>query len=739
MDGADERCAARLTRTMNLSSFPTRRNRRARPQRGVIVLSAALIAAYGASTFWSLQRSHHQALRDAGARLESMARSAETSTARSLFEIDAMMSGIEKIVATVLPTPALDSASLRTALGQFNSQSPAVRDILILDANGKEVNRANANASDSGARSYRQRGFFTAHRPGVTPGLFIGDIAPDPLDGVWAMMLSRPIMRDGVRLGVIAAEVPVANFTEFYDSIAAGGDTRIALLLDNGALAAGRSDPGSVIGATSASGRAVSAAAAHNQPGLIETRAYAGSGEALRAFRRVTSRPLIVTAARDRSEILSRWYRERDTSLAEFALFAATVGGLAWFAVRALSAGQFAAAWLRRSEATLKRQSSLLQSTLESMGEGLSVFDAGGRLSARNRRFCELLELPVDLAIGVPLREILRCQAVRGDFGDVEPHSEVERRLKEFYRDVPTVKERVTRRSRILQIRRSAMPDGAVVSVYSDITEFKAGEHKLLQARSQAELANHSKSEFLANMSHELRTPLNAVIGFTEIISQELFGPIGNEKYLEYIKDVHASSLHLLSIINDVLDMSKIEAGKLELQKEAVALQNAMADVIRIVHERAGSRDIALLSDLTEEAVVIWADERAMKQIFLNLLSNAIKFSKEGGSVDIRVSNEQPEFAVVEIEDHGIGMDADEQERALQPFGQAKPATTRNYGGTGLGLPITKGLVEAHGGTLTILSHPGEGTTVRLMLPTRPENPIFAVATATRADAAPVV
>jgi len=721
---------------MALLSFSTRANRRARPQRGVIVLSAALIAAYGASTFWSLQRTHDQALRDAGARLESMARSAATSTARSLFETDAMLSGIEQIVATVLPTPALDGASLRTVLEQFNNQSLAVRDILILDASGMVVNRA--NVGDSGARSYRDRGFFTAHRPGAMPGLFIGDLARDPVDGAWTIMLSRPLMRDGVRLGVIAAEVPVANFTEFYDSITADSDIRIALLLDNGRLAAGRSDPGAAIGGTSAAAQAVSAAAAHNQAGLIETRADAGGVRvALRSFRAVTARPLIVTAAHDRDEILSRWYRERNTSLAEFALFAATVGSLAWFAVRALCAGQFAAARLRRSEARLKRQSSLLQSTLESMGEGLSVFDARGRLSARNRRFCELLELPADLPIGVSLREILTRQAVHGDFGDVEPQAEVSRRLLQFYHDVPAVKERVTRSSRILQIRRSSMPDGAVVSLYSDITEFKAGEHRLLEARSQAELANHSKSEFLANMSHELRTPLNAVIGFTEIISQELFGPIGNEKYLEYIKDVHASSLHLLSIINDVLDMSKIEAGKLELQKEAVTLQNVMADVIRIVHERAGSRDIALESDLIDESVMIWADERAMKQIFLNLLSNAIKFSKEGGSVQIRVRNGQPEFAVVEIEDHGIGMDADEQERALQPFGQAKPATTRNYGGTGLGLPITKGLVEAHGGTLTILSRPGEGTTVRLMLPTQPESPIFAVATATWADAAP--
>ena len=410
-------------------------------------------------------------------------------------------------------------------------------------------------------------------------------------------MLSRPLIRNGVMLGVIAAEVPVTTFTDFFDAIAVSRDIRISLVRDDGALAGGPAR-GAVIGGMPASVPALLAAAAHSKAGLIET--GAGGDQALRAFRRVPARPLIVTVARNRVEILRRWYRERNASLTEFALFVATVGGLAWLAVRALRAGQFAAAYLRRSEARLKRQSSLLQSTFESIGEGLSVFDARGRLIARNRRFCELLDLPADLPIGVPLCEILTCQAARGDFGDAELQPEVAQRLEQFYHDVPTVKERVTRSGRILQIRRCAMPDGAIVSVYSDITEFKAGERKLLQARSQAELANHSKSEFLANMSHELRTPLNAVIGFTEIISQELFGPIGNEKYLEYIKDVHASSLHLLSIINDVLDMSKIEAGKLELQKEDVTLQSVIADVIRIVHERASSRGIELLPELAD-------------------------------------------------------------------------------------------------------------------------------------------
>jgi signal transduction histidine kinase len=411
------------------------------------------------------------------------------------------------------------------------------------------------------------------------------------------------------------------------------------------------------------------------------------------------------------------WYGERTFLVVALALFAVAAMTLAWRGVRALERQQLAAAHLQHDKLRLKRRNLLLQSTLENIGEGLSVFDSQGRLIAWNLRFCELLDLPADLAASATLRDILTHQAARGDFGGDDPETEVAARLDLFYRDVPTTKERAMPLGRTLQIRRRAMPNGAVISIYSDVTENKASEGRLIEARSQAEAANRAKGDFLANMSHELRTPLNAIIGFSEVISNELFGPIVNEKYLEYIRDIHSSSLHLLSIINDVLDMSKIEAGKVELAKEVVQIQSVISEVMRMVHERARSRDIELTAQLSDENVEIWADERSMKQIFLNLLSNAIKFSKEGGQIYVRVVADQPDIAALEIEDQGIGMSEEEQERALQPFGQAKPVTTRNYGGTGLGLPITKGLVEAHGGTLTIDSRAGHGTLVRIVLP----------------------
>ncbi|HEV2100023.1 MAG TPA: HAMP domain-containing sensor histidine kinase, partial [Stellaceae bacterium] len=216
---------------------------------------------------------------------------------------------------------------------------------------------------------------------------------------------------------------------------------------------------------------------------------------------------------------------------------------------------------------------------------------------------------------------------------------------------------------------------------------------------------------------HELRTPLNAIIGFSEVIANEIFGPIRNTKYVEYLKDIHDSSLHLLSIINDVLDMAKIEAGRIELCKEAVNIGVILGDAVRMLEKRAAASNVELVTELPADDIVLWADQRAIKQVLLNLLANAVKFSNSNGRVYTRGFVERPGSIIIEVEDHGIGMTEEELQRALQPFGQAKVVTTRNYGGTGLGLPITKGLVEAHHGTLTLTSRSGEGTRVRITLP----------------------
>ena len=367
----------------------------------------------------------------------------------------------------------------------------------------------------------------------------------------------------------------------------------------------------------------------------------------------------------------------------------------------------------------LEQRGALLQSTLEHMEEGVSVFDRDGRLVVWNSRFVELLGLPSNLSDDISLADILWLQARRGDFGPVDPAEAVATRLKDFYENLPTVRERVTGAGRVLQIRRRAMPDGRVVTIYGDITELKMTHKKMAEGWAKAELANRTKSKFLAHMSHELRTPLNAIIGFSDLICHGILGPKVDEKFLEYIRDIHSSGLHLLEIVNDVLDMSKIEAGKLELAFDWIPVRYVLDEALGMVTGLADGRGLELVTTLMPDDVVIWADERALKQIALNLLSNAIKFSGAGSRVDIRAVMDKTGGVTFEVEDFGIGMTADELQRSLEPFGQAKPITTRTYGGTGLGLPIVKGLVEAHGGSITIESNVGQGTLVRIQFPPR--------------------
>jgi signal transduction histidine kinase len=697
-----------------------------RLQNAMMVLCAVLVSAYGASMYASLHRAYHQTLDDASATLESIVRSSEVGTNRSIFAIDAALLGVERMLDTVLPQVPLDDRVVKTLLSQFNDQTLVVRDILILDTRGHLLNRA--GWTNGPEQDYSQEPFFAAHQQGGLPSLFIGRPERSPATGGWSVMMSRPLFRHDAVIGVIAAEVPITVFGDFYNSVVANNGIGVKLMLDDGTLMATEPHQEELIGRPLPDAATVLAAAARHRFGLIGNHDEDTGRPQVIAFAHIPARPLLLIASRSRNAILAQWRSECVGSVVGFVLFAVTAGCLTWLMVRAVDRQQKAAARLRTSEERLQRQSDLLQSTLENMGEGLSVFDRRGRLLAWNARFVELLELPEPTS-ETTLRDILTIQVERGDFGPVDPSIEVGDRIERFFQNVPYVRERLTTSGRTLQIRRRAMPGGAVVSLYSDITERKAADIKMAQAWGQAELANRAKTDFLANMSHELRTPLNAIIGFSEILSGEHLGPLENLRYLEYAHDIHSSGQHLLSIINDVLDMSKIEAGKLEINDEEIPLEALFASSIRMVRERARKQHIDLVSEIADPHHVIIADERAMKQCLLNLLSNAVKFAAMGGTVTVEAVIDADNRTVLSVTDQGIGMTLEEQERAMQPFGQAQSSTTRTYGGTGLGLPITKGLVEAHGGVMSIVSRPGEGTRVSITLP-----PERTWSTATRAN-----
>jgi signal transduction histidine kinase len=235
-------------------------------------------------------------------------------------------------------------------------------------------------------------------------------------------------------------------------------------------------------------------------------------------------------------------------------------------------------------------------------------------------------------------------------------------------------------------------------------------------AKEGAEAANRAKSEFLANMSHELRTPLNAVIGFSEIIKDQLYGPAGDDRYSTYAANIFQSGHHLLQLINEILDLSKLEAGQLKLNEEDVDLADTIGSCVSLMEEQAKRSKIQLSTNIDGGLPPIHGDSRRMRQILLNLLSNAVKFTPEGGLVRVSAFRRNGGLAIA-VSDNGIGIDPGDFEKALAPFGQVESTLSRKFEGTGLGLPLAKHLIEMHGGTLSLESEVNGGTTVTIFLP----------------------
>ena len=352
---------------------------------------------------------------------------------------------------------------------------------------------------------------------------------------------------------------------------------------------------------------------------------------------------------------------------------------------------------------------------IDSVPAMISAIDRDGRFVFVNREFASAIGLPAEELIGKMASEVSEHPLARREV-------ELDARLLSG-EDLPASSEGemtdAEGRQRQLLITKSALRDGGaamVVTVAVDITARKRAELDLRAAKEQAELANRSKTEFLANMSHELRTPLNAVIGFSQVIAGEMLGPIATRKYVDYAHDIAESGEHLLGIISDILDVAKIEAGKISLSEGSVDLAQILEDLSHMVEARARAAGVRIEMQFGQNIPALRGDARKIKQILLNLLTNAIKFSRRGGGVEVVVRNERG-AAVVALIDHGIGMDAAEQQLAVSRFGQVASPWSRKQPGTGLGLPLAIALTELHGGSLSIESSKGVGTEITVRFP----------------------
>lgn len=384
-----------------------------------------------------------------------------------------------------------------------------------------------------------------------------------------------------------------------------------------------------------------------------------------------------------------------------------------------------------------------LNDAVENTGQGFALWDVKDRLVICNRRYRELHSVAgLTIEPGIPFAKIIEASADAGIYRIEASRREWIAERVEHHRRAKGSFEQQLADGRWLLVSERRTREGGVVSIRTDITALKSKEAELerlvsaleeererteaqavelarladgfAEAHRVAAQANATKTMFLASMSHELRTPLNAILGFSEMMMRETFGPLGNNKYKEYVADVHQSGEHLLELINDVLDLSKIEAGKLELSPERQNLAELVEECVRLVSERANAKGLVLTVALPSNLPCVRADRRAAKQILLNLLSNAVKFTSAGGQV--RVTGDVLDSSVaITVRDTGIGIEPNEIERLFRPFERANNAAHQE--GTGLGLAIARTLAERSGGALRLESKIGEGTVVRMELP----------------------
>jgi two-component system cell cycle sensor histidine kinase PleC len=397
----------------------------------------------------------------------------------------------------------------------------------------------------------------------------------------------------------------------------------------------------------------------------------------------------------------------------------------------------------RKLEKASYQKDMRLHDAIENLPEAFVLWDEHKRLVMCNSKYQQLHQLdPTWLTAGMPYSAVMK---------HANPPNVSTEKVRSLNEDENTrTLEVQLDDGRWLQINERHTKDGGFVSVGTDITPIKLHETKLVESEKRlmatvsdleksritleeqkqklaemaqkyatetrrAESANRTKSEFLANISHELRTPLNAIIGFSEIMNEGMFGPLGSAKYEEYARDIYESGSYLLGMINDVLDMSKIEAGRLELDYECFNLNEMIEETMRIVSHQSQERNLQI-EDSVSSKIMLEADRRAIKQILINLLSNAVKFSNDGGRIQIR-ARKRENCVTITLEDDGIGISKQDLTKLGKPFEQVQNQFTKSHKGSGLGLAISRSLTEMHGGAMKIRSEQGKGTIVSLRLP----------------------
>ena len=365
-------------------------------------------------------------------------------------------------------------------------------------------------------------------------------------------------------------------------------------------------------------------------------------------------------------------------------------------------------------ERSLNTVVAVQRATLDNLYEGVAVFGSDGRLKLSNPHFAQLWRLDPAQLVGEPhIADIVEMTKDLYDYGDDWPAFKAQIIARTSERS-PCFDRLERPDGSVLEWASVPLPDGATLMNYLDVTDSTKVERALRERAEALEEADHLKSEFVANISYELRTPLNTIIGFTELLSSTFFGDL-NERQSEYVNGILESSQHLLQLINDILDLASIEAGRMELELSGLNIDAILASMLTLTHQRTRSKNVTLEFICPKKLGELVADERRIKQVIFHLLSNAIKFTPPGGKVVLEATRKDDTISI-SVTDNGVGIPPEEKARVFDRFWRGGEAAGRSHG-SGLGLSLAKSFVELHGGTVELESEPGSGTRITCHLP----------------------
>lgn len=614
---------------------------------------------------------------------------------RALAAVDLSLETIAGTLGQRLP---LDKPTVFTQLllDKYRKQLPQVRALLVADQDGRLENTTRSFPPPEFRLA--DRAFFSQQKKWLGIGLYLGRMRISRVDHRSFFALSRPILdNDGNFRGIVASITDPAYFAAFYKPDGENIGEVALLERTDGAILAGT--------------------------GLSDRRMIEGKGDVL-ADR-------VVTTKRDQANVAIAPVRGFPAKIIligkptitspQFLSFCAMDATLllvmtviVWWL--AAAAAREAAAVGREAGARRTAEARLL-SAFESAPAAFALYDSSDRLVLSNGIYRSIFA-PIKDAIvpGKTFCELIEAAVANRAFAHAHPDEQefLRWRMDQHRLGIgePVLQ---LRDGRWILMRERRTKEGDTVLFYSDITPLKEREEQLGLARQQAEQANQAKTAFLANMSHELRTPLNAIIGFSEMIERKVLGPIP-ENYRQYGEIVRASGQHLLSIINDILDIAKLNSGKTELHLESVDVNRIVDEAVSIISNKAASAGVQVSTTLDPVCPRIDVDPVRIRQVLLNVLANAVKFTPAAGHVDISTAVVSSEVRIT-VMDNGVGMAPEDIPHALEPFTQVGRDHTPAQEGTGLGLPISKTLVELHGGRFEIISAPKQGTVITISLP----------------------